>query len=198
MEKLYIIDAIGAFFQRKSNKVTNWSKINFHELETDNKVDNSLFKKIEVDFRKFIQQVSEIGYNAISIDDIAHLVDFDNYPYWLKDKISTYQGWYERLFAVAREYGFNIFVNTDVMFYNEFIDAKTGGSRSQAVKLLVSAVAKYVLKTVFRIGCEYGTTDKILMSKSISRLCRFFISMYRDELPEFINSKAMGIELLFT
>lgn len=88
---LFLIDAISPFFIDYQKRVVNWSKIPFINLERGNGLDEEKLRVIYLAFERFLQRISEIGYNAITLDDIAHLIDFDFYPAKFKSKIQQYQ-----------------------------------------------------------------------------------------------------------
>ncbi len=69
---LHLIDAIGPFFRELSRRTINWSKIPF---EHSREADVAQWARIRENLRSFAQQVSEIGFNAVSLDDVWHLVD---------------------------------------------------------------------------------------------------------------------------
>ena len=117
----YIIDAIGPFFKGIEAKTVNWSKIPFAALEENGRVNAARFAEIRKDFKVFIRKIADIGYNAISLDDLAHLANFDFYPEDLQLKIKQYQNEYQKLFHIAKKACLSIFINTDIMFYNPAI-----------------------------------------------------------------------------
>jgi hypothetical protein len=144
-EQLYIIDAIGPFFQGYKDDTINWSKIPFQHLEKGGHVDREKFRKIKEDFAALIQKFSQMGYNAISIDDVAHLVDFDFYPGPLQEKIQQYQNEYHHLFKLTKTQDLKIFVNTDIMFFNQWIEQWTQRKDFRILRLLNLA-----FETLFR------------------------------------------------
>ena len=100
-----------------------------------------------------------MGYNALSLDDLAHLCIFDFYPKKLKKKIAAYQKMYEILFTIAQSYHLNIYINTDIFFLNESIKKQ----------LLISTANELIYETcrqglnnfnisgiIFRIGESDG------------------------------------------
>lgn len=117
LQQLFIIDAIGLFFQGYKDAPINWSKIPFHHLERDGRVDCKKFQRIRDHFETFIERVADMGYNAISLDDVAHLVNFDWYPPELQQKIREYQAEYRELIAMARDLRLKVFITTDLMFF---------------------------------------------------------------------------------
>lgn len=123
---LKIIDALGPFFKDYNKSVYNWSKIPFENLEKDGNLDKIKCKKILKDLEFLFKKVKKLGYNAISLDDLAHLTKFDFYDSSFKRKIDDYKEFYDKIFKLAQKFSFKIFINTDVMFFNKFIhDTKT-------------------------------------------------------------------------
>ena len=68
--ELFLIDAIGPFFRGYVRSRVNWSKIPFMHLVDASPED---WLAIEGELRGFARQVSAQGYNAVTLDDLAHL-----------------------------------------------------------------------------------------------------------------------------
>lgn len=163
--ELYIIDAIGPFFRDYDPEVVNWSKIPFTNLESDGQVDSGKFNKVRQDFSSFIEGVAELGFNAISIDDVAHLVDYDFYPDGLRQKIRQYQHEYSDLFTIARNSDLKIFVTTDIMFFNREMEDATRNQHSKIITLLARAFEDIFTRfpvdgIIMRIGESDGVDVK--------------------------------------
>ena len=163
--KLYIIDAIGPFFSYYKNKNINWSKIPFKSLEKDDSLDKLKFLTIKNNFSIFIKKIKALGYNAISLDDVAHLVDFDFYFFQLKRKISQYQHEYKTLFQIAKKENIKIFLNSDIMFFNKQIKKYTKSKQEKIIELLKIACEKLFKQfsidgIIFRIGESDGIDVK--------------------------------------
>ncbi len=112
---MYIIDALGPFIDVKKTPL-NWSKIPFADLEEE-----SYFQKrkphIIKSFQTFIQKIVSIGYTAISLDDLAHLVVLDCYSSQTKETVIRFQSLYTQLFRICQKYHIDVYVNTDIFFY---------------------------------------------------------------------------------
>jgi hypothetical protein len=135
---LAIIDAIGPFFNSyHPEKTVNWSKIDFSRFERNKNLDPKRVDKLYTFFESFCKTVSHMGYNALSLDDLAHLCIFKFYPRKLEKKIAAYQKMYEKLFAIARSYHLDIYINTDIFFLNESIKKQL--SRSNSTDLIYEA-----------------------------------------------------------
>jgi hypothetical protein len=188
-EKFYIIDATSPFFVKHPRTRINWSKVPYHNLERNGKVHKKTYNKIRGYFSRYIKKISAIGYNAISIDDLSHLVVLKNYPPQLKKKIHAYQKHFKRMFAIARRYNLKIFVTTDIMFYNRWIEAITGNKDHRIRRLLVKACGTFfrmfdeVDGIIFRVGESDGVDVK---GEFISRLVLKSPGQVRKYLKELI------------
>src|SRR5262245_23457116 len=115
---LFLIDAIGPFFREHPAGRINWSKIPFAHLETGGRLDHARFDRIRDDFSRFIDRAAEMGFNAITLDDVAHLDDWPGHPPALRAKIEDYRRRYRELFDLARARGMRIYLTTDIMYYH--------------------------------------------------------------------------------
>ena len=75
-----LLDAIGPFFLFSPKGTVNWSKIPFSDLEKGEILDPKKTLLLEKHFCQFLDRAVEIGANSITIDDLAHLVIFPEYP----------------------------------------------------------------------------------------------------------------------
>lgn len=114
-----IVDGIGPFFRATRAARPNWSKIPFADLEAGGMPDRTLLAEIREEFRKFCAQARRYGFNAITLDDLAHVVDDPAYPDGLRQKIAVYQDEFARFFAIAEEHGLRTLLTTDIMFFCE-------------------------------------------------------------------------------
>lgn len=119
---LFIIDGIGPFFRDLDQSVINWSKVPFSHLENGDGLDEARVEQIEADFDRFCSKASAIGYNAITLDDLAHCCVFPFYSESLKKKIAAYRTLFRSLFLIAKRYELKIFITSDLLFFNEDID----------------------------------------------------------------------------
>ena len=118
----YLIDTIAPFFPDSRDKVeTNWSKIPFSAIEKDARLDPEKTVHIRKAFQAYIDAITTEGYNAISLDDMAHLVKHSFYPSSLNQKIDSYRHFYAELIAYARKKGCHVFITTDILFLNRYI-----------------------------------------------------------------------------
>lgn len=189
--ELFIIDTLGPFFRDYKNKTINWSRIPFENLESNNNIDKNKLNKIRKDFSKFIDKISKIGYNAITIDNLAHLIIFDFYPETLKLKIKQYQQEYIKLFKIAKKKKLKIFVNTDVMFFNKEIENFIKNRDSKIISLLKQACEKLFANypvdgVIMRIGESDGVDVKgDLLSKLVIKTPKQANNYLKELLPIF-------------
>lgn len=122
MKEWYIIDGIGPFFRDLPGKRMNWSKIPFTLLEQHGGLDVHNRARIAKDFKCVAERAAEYGFNAITLDDLAHLTPFDDYPDDLKCKIDIYREWYRELFEIAAGYRLDVLMTTDLMFSHPALD----------------------------------------------------------------------------
>lgn len=123
MSRLHIIDTLGAFFVTEPKSGTiNWSKVPFSDIESSGRLSEQTRDTIIANFKTYIEKVSSLGYDAISIDDLAHMANMPFYDHETTMLIEDYQHLYARLFKIATSHGMRIYVNTDYLFTNDAIE----------------------------------------------------------------------------
>lgn len=127
-----MIDAIGPFFRHYNKKRINWSKIPFSSIETKDGLRPEVIATVPDDFRTLVRRAKRYGYNAVTLDDVAHLILCADYADDLKRKIEAYRLLFEQLMAIASEEEFAVFFTMDVMFFNEAIRERIGNSQEKA------------------------------------------------------------------
>ena len=161
VEKIYMIDTIGPFFTGIKKKKLNWSKIPFYYLEKQD-LSQKKIQKIVGYFKIFIEKAKDMGYNAVSVDELCYMVDFDFYDPDLKKKIQRYRELYNEIFKIAVESQMKIFVTTDIMFYNDSIESYLKNTKITETELLMEGIIRLfdffpmVEGVIFRIGESDG------------------------------------------
>jgi hypothetical protein len=125
---LYIADSLSAFAlpSRLPPGVTvNWSKTPFPLLERNGRLPFTTCEKILRRFESYCGVIASLGFNAVSVDDIAHFTAQQWYSDRLKAKIADYAGLLVRLCEAAGHAGLSVFVTTDANF-------SSGNSRRHA------------------------------------------------------------------
>ena len=123
--QLYLIDAAGPFFECCNDREVNWSKIPFPALESEGGLDPQKCAVVRVAFERHLARIVSLGFNAISLDDLAHCVTFPFYPPQLQHKLAQYQQFYDELIALALAKGVQVYINTDVAFFHASIARHT-------------------------------------------------------------------------
>jgi hypothetical protein len=137
----FLIDGIGAFFRHVPGEGrVNWSKVPFSAFERDGRIDTTHFDSIRADFARFAERAAAIGYNGITLDDLAHLTDCADYPPELRENIRKWRSLFRDLCGVAESCGLAVFVTTDVMFLNRFLRQRRRGGRSWIMPFLSGAL----------------------------------------------------------
>lgn len=159
---LFLIDGNGPFFRENRREEINWSKIDFAELDSGGSIPEERCRQIKNDFRLFTGRAAAMGYNAVTLDDLAHLIPLPLYAGELIQKIEQYRELYRKLFAIAGESGMQVFITTDLLFFNPVIEQLIGDSRQKAGALIVSCCSKFFEDfpeaggIIFRIGESDG------------------------------------------
>lgn len=142
MQSLKIIDTVGPFAVDANKHILNWSKNPFGNLELKDSLDKKKCRNIIESFEKYLHKITALGYNAITIDDLPHLINYDFYNVSLKKLLGDYHSLYKQLFIIARKYNLKIFVDVDYMFYNKDIDIYTKGKNKNIENLFFISIEK--------------------------------------------------------
>ena len=137
---LLIIDGIGPFFRHYRTKRINWSKVPFSHIETGNGIREDYLRTLPEDFARLVRGASAVGYNAVTLDDVAHLSPHAAYPPPLNRKIDAYRRLYARLFEIACAHSMRVFLTTDVMYYNAALRRRLGRSVERVTEHLAGAL----------------------------------------------------------
>jgi hypothetical protein len=114
--ELFLIDAIGPFFRSYGKRRVNWSKIPFTHLKTSGEGMEEQWAGIEADMRAFAAEVAELGYNAVTLDDLAHLAAHPLHEPEIAAGIVVFRERFTRLFdMLVEEFGLKIFLTSDIL-----------------------------------------------------------------------------------
>ena len=140
---LFIIDGSAPFFEPcVDGSRKNWSKAPLEDLLVHGKIPAKLANRIDENVRIYCRRVDAVGYNAITFDDLAHITLFDFYPYMLSRSVHAFQKLFRRVFKIAKKEGLQIYVTTDIMFCNRYIESRTHGKDSLLRELFVEALER--------------------------------------------------------
>lgn len=161
-----LIDGIGPFFGPVRQRRINWSKVPFAALEHEGELSAATVTAITADFKTFVTRAAAIGFNAVTLDDLAHLMPVPAYAPALARKIEQYREWYRSLIAIAAQAGLAVFITTDIMFYNDTLHRLLRRKWSRIPPFLAAAIDELfhdypgVAGVVTRIGEADGVDVK--------------------------------------
>jgi len=148
---LFLIDGAPPFFRGYDRDVINWSKIPFSHLENGAGLDSDRCDQIKIDFHAFCTKAAEAGYNAITLDDLAHLCSFPFYSDELRLKIEAYRSLFRELFKMAAAAGMKVFITTDLLFLNKAIEQNIG-LHAKSLRRFAAHACRQVLDEFPAIG----------------------------------------------
>lgn len=123
----FLIDAIGPFFRGYEKPRVNWSKIPFTHLATDGPERRRQWDAIAADLRTFAAKIRALGYNAVTLDDLAHLAPHPLHEPELATRIAVFREEFTRIFDLLKqEFGLRILLTSDVLPSTPAIDAGLG------------------------------------------------------------------------
>jgi hypothetical protein len=109
--ELHLIDTIGPFFRGYERRVINWSKIPWDHAGRQGA---AWWEQVCRDLNVLARQAASWGFNAASIDDVAHLALHDMIEPEVRQRIQRYRTEMQRCFAVLKNAGLAIHVTMDV------------------------------------------------------------------------------------
>ncbi|AOP33841.1 glycosyl hydrolase family 67 [Leptospira tipperaryensis] len=152
---LALIDSSAPFFVKAPGRSQNWSKAPIGLLEKNQEFRKKTHKRIRENFDSYVKRVSKMGYNAVSIDELSFLTDLSFYPDNLRSKIQSYQKSYRKLFKTAKKNGMKVFLTSDFLFSNSYIEKETKGEFDRVVSFF-----RLVLENLFS---EFENIDGIIL-----------------------------------
>jgi hypothetical protein len=199
--ELALIDAIGPFFRGLDQRRINWSKIPFPHLFTSGPERAGQWSRIREDFATLAGKVAAAGYNAVTLDDLAHLVDHPWFEHELRERNAVFRAEFGKLFAIAHAHGLQVFITSDYLTTSAAVDAhlrgKAAASRAWFVQLIDSFFAEFpdTAGIILRIGESDGhDVADPLRSRLALQTTRELRLLLRDILPAF---EKRGRRLIF-
>ncbi len=159
MDPLYLIDVIGPFFRDYDRRVINWSKIPWQHVGHQG---DAWWQRVYQDLNVLARQAVSWGFNAASIDDVAHLADHAYLEPEVRQRISRYRNEMKQCFQVLHECGLAIYVTMDVMsmtpLLRQRLKIKGCNSHQYLVELLNGFFEDFpcVAGVILRIGESDG------------------------------------------
>lgn len=192
--ELALIDGIGPFFRGLDGRRINWSKIPFMHLAVEGPGRIAQWARIRADFETLVRRVADLGYNAITLDDLAHLSDHPWFEPALRDRNAVFREEFRKLFAIARSRGLQVYVTCDYLTSSAAVDARLGG-RAEAARAWFRELADGFLTdfpeiagVILRIGESDGLdVADPLRSRLAIRTAQDVRRLLREILPVFEN-----------
>jgi hypothetical protein len=155
-----IIDGIAPFFRGYGKKRINWSKIPFSYVEKSGMLDagSPANLQLRMDFKTFIKRAKADGYNAVTLDDLVHLLLWDGYADTIYRRLSDYRRLYGELVTMASEAGLRVLITSDVFSLSPSLLEATGGKLDAVTGWLCDRLDTFfqempaIAGIVFRIG----------------------------------------------
>ncbi|NLZ17414.1 MAG: hypothetical protein GX087_06745 [Desulfobulbaceae bacterium] len=172
--ELFLIDAIGPFFRDYGRRRINWSKIPFEHLALDEPERRVQFDRIAEEMAVFTQRVCAIGYNAVSLDDVAHLADHPWYEEEHRRTVQILQEEFRRIFGIIRNRGLAIYLTMDILSFTPALRAYLGRDYKKITSFIVALLEGFfrdfpeVSGVILRVGESDGRDVKGLLR---SELC---------------------------
>ncbi len=130
--ELALIDAIGPFFRGLDQRRINWSKIPFTHLVTSGVGRPEQWSGIRADFDTLARRVAALGYNALTLDDLAHLASHPWFEADLLERNAVFREEFRTLFAIAHGHGLKVFITSDYLTTSAAVDAQLRGSSRES------------------------------------------------------------------
>lgn len=125
---LRLVDAIGPFFCGVKRRRLNWSKIPFHDLPVG-EASEEYWEKARGKADEFAVNIMTAGFNAVTLDDVAHLTDHEWYEEEVRERIQFFAEQFHFIIAGLCQRGLRVFVTSDVVTMTGAVSKRIGGSR---------------------------------------------------------------------
>jgi len=199
--QLALIDAIGPFFKGYDKRRINWSKIPFTHLATQGEARSSQWKAIRKEMEIFADRVSALGYNAVSLDDVAHLSDHPWLEPEIRERNAVFREEFRILFELLRIRGIRVYLTADFLTTSAAVDLHLADSLPRATEWFAELVAQCLDEfpeiegIILRIGESDGIdVEDPLRSRLFLRTAREVNRTLRALLPVF---EKRGRRLIF-
>lgn len=161
-DPLHLIDAIGPFFRGIQRRTINWSKIPFDHLQLNQPERSPQWTQIRTDLTTFAGRVKDIGFNAVSLDDVTHLADHEWYEPEIRAKIAAYREEFTHCFEILQQHGLAIYLTMDFFSSTPAIRARGVQPEVFVRDLLDGFLAEFpqVAGVIIRIGESDGRDVK--------------------------------------
>lgn len=189
---IFLIDAIGPFFRGSKGKRINWSKIPYTRLITEGEGRAAAWEAIREDLRRFTGEASAAGFNAATLDDLAHLAAHRFHEAETAARIAVFREEFRTLFGIVRAAGMALYLTSDVLPVTAAVEAATGGDRGKLEDYYLELVDGLLRDfpeidgLVLRIGESDGVDVKdpvrtrlhVRSAKEVNRLLRRLLPVF--------------------
>lgn len=191
--KMFLIDGIAPFFAGWKSKRINWSKIPFHRFEVEPDLQRRRLDEVSRLFERFAARAAEFGCNAISLDDLAHVMRHSLYDSQTLGWIDIYRSYFDGFCRIASRHGLDVYLTTDVMFFHPATLPKARVKLARDVlpvlKQGCDALFRdfpHVKGVIARIGeCDGRDTEGVFRSRLVLRTAEDCNRFLREWLPVF-------------
>jgi hypothetical protein len=116
--------------------------------------------------RTFTREAAAAGYNAVTLDDLAHLAPHPLHEPETAARIAVFREEFRKIFRIVREVGLEIYVTSDVLPVTPRVNATLGNHRQRLEDFYIELVSGFlgdfpeVSGLVLRIGESDGVDVK--------------------------------------
>jgi len=150
-----IVDGIGPFFHDYKKRRINWSKIPLTDLPVEGEKADIFWQKVRLNMAEFVTRVQQVGYNTITLDDIAHVVPLDDYDDILLTRITRLREEMKAIINIIKQAGLRVLMSTDVMPMAKVTENRLNGDRE--------AMEAYFAKLLETFMDDFPEVDGIVM-----------------------------------
>lgn len=196
-----IADAISPFFDAQK-PIRHFSSIPYDQLDlaTYPYVDTDQLAESKVRFLRYLEILRESGYDAITLDDVVHMVTLElihiyppNSPIALRN--SVYKSYFRELISLAKKRWFRVFITSDMPFYTPEIKKRIGDMDVNNPKLL--AFQKTAFEEIFTSYDVDGIVLRVGEGGKAYNLASGYQSEVLYTTPEQIHNLLVGILPIF-
>jgi hypothetical protein len=189
--ELAIIDAIGPFFRAVRPGRINWSKIAFSDVPWG-AGSEGYWRGVRDEMSEYADRVAQAGFNAVTLDDVAHLVPHEYLEPAIRARAATLATEFHRLIDLLTARGLRVYLTTDYFVSSPAVDHAIGMGSDARRAFFCGMVGDFldafpsVEGVILRVGESDGVDVRDpLRSTLAARSAPSVNRLLRDVLPEF-------------
>ncbi len=170
-------------------------------MRPDLDADGSRWRAFEAGMERFCAAVVELGYNAVTVDDVAHLARSPLYEPEFAAQIEAFRTKFAGIFRIIQRHGLSIYVTMDVMSYTPALERRVGTGVGKVAEFMAGLIEGFladfpqVRGVVMRVGeCDGLDVKGGFRSRLVLRQPRDVRQLLHTVLPVFEQA---GRELIF-